>query len=194
MTAGYGGPGDNTGGGAHGQGDNQGYSPGYNPDYNPTDGSDTHRQYDSVTDAIPPPEQVQGGHDTYDKGEVSSIGEIISDITANLTTLMRQEVELAKAEVQQSAKRAGKGAGMLGAAGVAGHFALLFLSLLVWWLLADLFNSLGWAFLAVAVIWGVIAAILASSGRKKLKTVEGMPRTVDTAKHVPDALKGNDHA
>ncbi len=50
-------------------------------------------------------------------GESPSIGDLLGDITRDLSTLMRQEVELAKAELRQSAKESGKGAGMLGAAG-----------------------------------------------------------------------------
>ena len=54
-------------------------------------------------------------------------------MSRDVSTLMRQEVELAKAELTQSAKRAGKGAGMYGGAGVAGWFTLLFLSVALWW-------------------------------------------------------------
>lgn len=136
---------------------------------------------------------VHGAHDTYTKGEVSSVGELISDITADLSTLMRQEVALAKAEVKQSATNAGKGAGMLAGAGVAGHFVLLFVSIAAWWGLGSLMGAHGWAALIVAVVWGVIAAVLAAMGRSNLKKVEGVPKTMDTAKKVPDALKGNEN-
>jgi hypothetical protein len=147
---------------------------------------------ESVRDAIPDPEPIHGSHDTYAKGEVGSIGALISDISADLSTLMRQEVALAKAEVKDSATKAGKGAGMLGGAGYAGHFVVLFLSLALWMGIASLIDSLGWAALIVAVLWGVVAAVLAMLGRKELKKVEGVPRTQETAKRVPDALKGNE--
>ena len=49
------------------------------------------------------------------------MGDLISEVTGDLTTLMRQELELAKAEVKQEATTAGKAAGMLGAAGFAGY-------------------------------------------------------------------------
>ena len=62
-----------------------------------------------------------------------SLGDLISEVTTDLSTLMRQELELAKAELQQSASRAGKGAGMLGGAAVAGYFVLLFVSIALWW-------------------------------------------------------------
>jgi Putative Actinobacterial Holin-X, holin superfamily III len=62
-----------------------------------------------------------------------SVGEAFSDVAADLGTLMRQEVQLAKSELRQSATRAGKGAGMLVGAGVAGHMVLLFVSVAAWW-------------------------------------------------------------
>ena len=57
---------------------------------------------------------------------------------------MRQELELAKAELQQSASRAGKGAGMLGGAAVAGYFVLLFVSIALWWAIGAA-TGLGWS-------------------------------------------------
>jgi hypothetical protein len=62
-----------------------------------------------------------------------SIGELLSDVSQDVTTLLRQEVALAKAEVKQSVSSAGKGVGMFAGAGVAGHMVLLFLSVAGWW-------------------------------------------------------------
>jgi len=123
--------------------------------------------------------------------EPESIGELLSDITTDLSTLLRQEVELAKAELKQSATRAGKGAGMLGGAGVAGHFVLLFLSIMLWWGIGDATGH-GWSALIVAAIWAVIAAVLAITGRKQLKTVQGAPRTTETVKRIPSAVAGKE--
>lgn len=120
-----------------------------------------------------------------------SVGALISEVTEDLSTLMRQELELAKAEVKQEATKSGKAAGMLGAAGYAAHFLMLFLSLTLMWALGDLFGHWGWGALVVAVLWGIAAAVLASMGRKKLREVHPKPeRTVDTLKEVPSALKG----
>ncbi|MGN7150304.1 phage holin family protein, partial [Arthrobacter sp. SAFR-179] len=110
------------------------------------------------------------------KADNASLGELLGDVTRDLSTLMRQEVELAKAEAKQSATRAGKGAGMLAGAGVGGHFVLLFLSLALMWALGAIM-PLGWSALIVAVIWGIIAAVLASIGRKELKQIKGLPQT-----------------
>ena len=120
-----------------------------------------------------------------------SLGELISEVTTDLSTLMRQELELAKAELQQTATRAGKGARMLGGAAVAGYFVLLFASVGLWWAIGSA-TGLGWSAVIVAVIWAVIGAVLYTVGRKSLKSVRGLPRTADTVKKIPDALKGND--
>jgi hypothetical protein len=127
-----------------------------------------------------------------DRPEVSgrSVGELISEVTTDLTSLMRQELDLAKAEVKQEVTTAGKAAGMLGGAAFAGYMVALFLSLALWWALANGMDE-GWAALVVAAIWGVAAAVLAVVGRARMRTVNPKPeRTVQTLQQVPDALKG----
>jgi hypothetical protein len=125
--------------------------------------------------------------------ERPSLGDLIGAVTQDLSQLVRDEVDLAKAELTQSAKRAGAGSGMLAGAGVAGHFVLLFLSIALWWALS---HPLGhsWSALVVAVIWGVIAAVLAMRGRAELRRVKGAPRTAQTVKKIPNALKGDEEA
>jgi hypothetical protein len=122
------------------------------------------------------------------KADNASLGELLGDVTRDLSTLMRQELELAKAEAKQSATKAGKGGGMLAGAGVAGHFVLLFLSLALMFALGALM-PLGWAAVIVAVIWGIIAAVLASIGRKELKQIKGLPQTGETLSEIPPTLK-----
>jgi hypothetical protein len=122
------------------------------------------------------------------KADNASLGELLSDVTRDLSTLMRKEVELAKAELKQSTSRAGKGAGMLAGAGIGGHFVLLFLSLALMWALGAIM-PLGWSALIVAVIWAIIAAVLASVGRKELKQIKGLPQTSETLSEIPPTLK-----
>ena len=124
------------------------------------------------------------------KAETTSLGDLLGEVTRDMSTLMRQEVELAKVELKQSATRAGKGTGMLAGAGVAGHFVLLFLSLALWWALG-IVMGLGWSAVVVAVIWGIVAAVLASMGRKELKAIKGMPQTAETLQEIPPTLKPN---
>lgn len=127
-----------------------------------------------------------------EKAANTSLGDLVAEVSRDFSTLMRQEVELAKAEATQSAKRAGKGAGMYGGAGVAGWFVLLFLSIALWWGLGDLIDSLGWSAVIVAVIWGIVAAVLYFTGKKEFERVQGMPRTADSLKRIPDAIKRNE--
>ena len=124
------------------------------------------------------------------KAESTSVGDLLGEVTRDMSTLMRQEVELAKVELKQSATRAGKGTGMLAGAGVAGHFVLLFLSLALWWALG-IVMGLGWSGVVVAVIWAVVAAVLAAMGRKELNAIKGMPRTAETLQEIPPTLKPN---
>jgi len=126
------------------------------------------------------------------KASETSLGELVGEVSRDLSTLMRKELELAKAELAESAKRAGKGAGLLGGAGYAGLMAVFFLSIALWWGLGDLIDSLGWSAVIVAVIWAIIAGILFAIGRSRLKSVQGAPQTVETVKEIPDALKRNE--
>ena len=73
------------------------------------------------------------GTDTTADGR--SLGELVGDIANDLTTLVKQEIELAKTEAKAEAAKAGKGVGLFGGAGIAGHLALLFLSLTLMFLL-----------------------------------------------------------
>jgi hypothetical protein len=125
------------------------------------------------------------------KAANSSLGELLGEVTRDLSTLMRQEIALAKAELKESAQKAGKGAGLLGGAGYAGHLTILFLSIALWWSLGYLVGN-GWSALIVAVLWAIVGAILFAMGRKQLKQVEGAPQTVDTLKEIPDAFQRNE--
>jgi len=123
--------------------------------------------------------------------EGTSVGDLIGEVTRDLSTLMRQELELAKVEMKSEAKKAGQGAGMFGAAGFAGYMVLLFLSIALWWALAHLVGH-SWSALIVAILWGVIGAVAFVMGRKKFREVNPKPeRTVDTLQQVPGALKPN---
>jgi hypothetical protein len=126
-----------------------------------------------------------------EKAARTSLGDLLGEVTRDVSTLMRQEIALAKAELSESAKRAGKGAGLFGGAGYAGMMAVLFLSIALWWGLGHLIDN-GWSAVVVAVIWGVIALVLFLRGRKELKSVQGAPETIDSLKKIPDALKKNE--
>jgi hypothetical protein len=129
---------------------------------------------------------AQARPDVSDK----SIGDLLGEISSDLSTLMRQEVQLATAEIKQEVAKTGKGAGMLAGAGFAGYMVLLFASIALWSGLSNVMDE-GWAALIVTAIWAVIAVVLGMNGRTRLREVHPKPeRTVDTLKQVPDALKG----
>jgi uncharacterized membrane protein YqjE len=123
-----------------------------------------------------------------ERAATTGLGELLSGVTRDLSTLFRQEVELAKAELTESAKQAGKGAGMFGGAAVAGLFALLFLSITIWWAIGYAIGN-AWSALIITVVYAIVAAILFARGRAKLKTVRGAPRTVDSLKKIPETVK-----
>lgn len=112
----------------------------------------------------------------------ASPGQLASEVAKDVSTLVRQEIALAKAELQVEAKTAGVAAGAFGGAGFAGYFVLVFLSLAAMYGL-DALMPTGWAALIVAAVWGVAAAVLALVGRKKLKDFNPKPeRTIETVK------------
>ncbi|MBQ0906444.1 phage holin family protein [Micromonospora sp. U21] len=120
----------------------------------------------------------------------ASVGDLLGDVTRDLSTLMRKEVELAKAELREEASQAGKAGGMFGGAGLAGFLAVLFVSYAVWWGLSNTMDQ-GWAALIVAVIWAVVAGGLFISARSQLQRARAvLPRTKQTAREMPDALRG----
>jgi uncharacterized membrane protein YqjE len=123
-------------------------------------------------------------------GETRSLGQIVGDITSDMSTLVRQEIDLAKAEMAERGKRAGKGAGMLAAGAVV---ALLALGALTACVIAalDLAMATWLAALIVTVIYGVIAGVLAMTGRKQIReaappvpeqTIESVKEDVQWAK------------
>jgi uncharacterized membrane protein YqjE len=114
--------------------------------------------------------------------EDESVGSLVGRLTGNLSKLMRQELELAKVEVRDEAKKAGAAVGMLAAAGVAGLLLLICLSLTVIWLLDTVMYQ--WlAALIVTVLWAIIAAVLGLNGKKKLSQVNPKPeQTIETLK------------
>ncbi len=120
-----------------------------------------------------------------------SIGSVLADITANISTLLQQEIALAKAEVRQAGTQAGKGIGLFAGAGVAGLLLLVFVSVSAWWGLGQYIGN-EWSALVVAAVWAVVALILFSVGKAELKRVQGLPKTTDTLSKVPNALKGHE--
>ena len=118
---------------------------------------------------------------TQPKRPEASLGELFTEMTNDVSTLLRKEIELAKLEAKEDVTRLGRGAGVFAGAGVAGWFTLLFLSFALAWLLDQAMNT-ALAFAIVGVIWAVVALILMSKGKRDIKSVEGLPQTKQTLK------------
>jgi len=112
-----------------------------------------------------------------------SIGDLLKRLSEETSTLVRQELELAKAEATQKGKEAGVGAGLFGGAGIAGLLALGALTAAI--ILALDLAMAGWlAALIVALVYGAIAGVLAITGRDRFKQASPpVPeQTIETVK------------
>ena len=114
--------------------------------------------------------------------EDRSLSELLSDVTAEIGSLFRKEVELAKAETSEQVSRAAKAGGMLGAAAVIGFLDLILFSFAAASALAEVMPT-GLAFLIVGVVFAIVAGALAMAGKKRLASVNPVPnQTVQTLK------------
>lgn len=111
-----------------------------------------------------------------------SVGELLKQLSQESATLVRQELELAKAEATEKGKQAGRGAAMFGGAGAAGLLALFALTLTLIFVLDTVMK--GWlAGLIVALLWGAVAGTLALLGRNRIKeATPPAPQTIETVK------------
>jgi hypothetical protein len=113
-------------------------------------------------------------------GRDESIGNLVSQVAGDVSTLFRQEVALAKEELKAEAVKAGKAGGMLAGAGFAGYMVAVLVSLAVVFALGAVM-PLGWAALIVAVVWAIVGGVLYTVGRNRMKDVDAVPRqTVET--------------
>jgi uncharacterized membrane protein YqjE len=111
-----------------------------------------------------------------------SLGDLFSTMTSELGTLVHQEIELAKVETKEEVSHAVKAGGMFAGAALTAHMALVFGSLALAWLLDQWINT-ALAFLLVGVLFAVIAGVLWTAGRNRVKQVDPVPRqTVETLK------------
>ena len=114
--------------------------------------------------------------------EDRSLSELLSEVTGEIATLFRKEVELARVETSEQVSRAAKAGAMLGAAAVVGFLTLVLLAFAAAWGLSEVVPE-GVAFLIVGLVFGLVAAVLASAGKKKIAAVNPVPdQTVQTLK------------
>ena len=125
---------------------------------------------------------TQGGSPDVGDDAEKSLGQLMGDVVAEMGTLVRQEIALAKVETKEEIGKTGKAAGFLGGAALAGHMALLFLSLALAWLLGLVMNR-ALAFALVGVLYALGSGFLALRGREQARSISPMPeQTVETLK------------
>jgi hypothetical protein len=135
----------------------------------------------------------------FDRGEDRPIGDLVKDLSQQTSTLVRQELELARAELTEKGKTAGIGAGMFGAAGLLGIFAFAALTACLIAVLATIFDEVWPGALIVAVVSGAVAGVLALTGKNKVQEatppIEHSPESVkeDIAAVKAHAQAGRDH-
>ncbi|MGI8433528.1 MAG: phage holin family protein [Nocardioidaceae bacterium] len=122
--------------------------------------------------------------------EEPTIGRLIADTTADLSALVRSEIELAKTELRFSVKAGGLGAALLAVAGFFGVLALIMVSVAAGYAIAYLpHTGLALGFLIVFVLYLLIAGVLALVGLKKLKQVRAPEKTIAAMKSNKQVLK-----
>ena len=120
-----------------------------------------------------------------------TIGKLVSDTSRQISTLVQQEIKLAKSELKVSMKYGGTSVGLFVGAALFGLLAIIMLSVafayLIHWNGSGL--DLHWAFLIVFGVYLLIAGVLAFIGIKKAKKVRGPDRAITQAKATADTLK-----
>ncbi len=118
--------------------------------------------------------------------EEPSVGTLVQSAMADVSTLVRSEIELAKAEIGRSAKKAGISVGLFGAAGVLAAFAGIYLFVTI----AEALTALGlprWISYGIVTLFLlVLAGIAALIGKRMLKKIEKPERTIETLRDLPE--------
>jgi membrane protein implicated in regulation of membrane protease activity len=126
--------------------------------------------------------------DATARAEEPSVGTLVQSAMADVSTLVRSEIELAKSEIGRSAKKAGISVGLFGAAGVLAAFAGIYFFVT----LAEALTALGlprWiSYGIVTVFLLILAGLAALIGKRMLKKVEKPERTLETLSDLPDVL------
>ena len=124
-----------------------------------------------------------------DPNEERPLGELFSDLTAQVQTLVRKEMELARAELKEQIGQATKGVAAFAVGGVVGLIAAILLAFAAAWGLAEVL-PIGLAFLIVGVVLLVVAGVAFLQGKAKLAKVKPMPeQTMQTVKQDVETAK-----
>ena len=129
---------------------------------------------------------------TSGNGTERTLGQLVADATQDISTIVRSEIALAKAEVTAEAKIAGKGAGLLAGAAFVGLLGLIFLFHTLANVL-DVWLPLWAGYLITTVVLFLLAAILGLVGKNSMSKVKPKPeRTIKNAQETIEAIKSAD--
>jgi hypothetical protein len=118
-----------------------------------------------------------------------TIGQLVANASKDVSSLIRDEIQLAQVELKASAKAAGTGGGLFGGAAFLGLLAIILLSIAAAYGLTALGLHPALAFVIVAVVYLLVAAVLALVGRRQLGKAKGPRRTIETSKKSVETLK-----
>ncbi|KQU65356.1 phage holin family protein [Phycicoccus sp. Root101] len=121
-----------------------------------------------------------------------TLGQLVADATHDMSTIVRSEIALAKAEITTEAKTAGKSAAMFGAAAFVGLLGLIFLFHTIVAVL-DIWLPEWAGYLITTGLLFAVAAVLALVGKRNIANINGKPeRTIKNAQETVQALKSSD--
>ena len=123
-----------------------------------------------------------------------SLGTLLADATRDVSTLVHDEIELAKTELRDDVKAAARGSGMFVVAGVLGLLAIIMLSFALAYALFGLGLPRGWSFLIVGLLYVLVAGALGYLGLRQVKKVRPPERTIETSKETVAVLKSGTSA
>ncbi len=122
--------------------------------------------------------------------EEPTIGKLVVEASRDVSTLVKNEIELAKSELKVSVRAGGISIALFAVAGFLGLLAIIMLSVAFAYFLTMIFDfDLAWSFLIVFGVYVLIAALLAFVGVKKIKQVKAPERAIGQAKEIPTAFK-----
>ena len=118
-----------------------------------------------------------------------TLGRLFADASRDISSLVRQEIALAKTELQISVKTGGLGIGLFAGAAFIGVLAVIMLSVAIAYFIHMTGLDLAWCFLIVFVLYVLVAGLLAFVGVKKVKQVRAPERAIYQAQETKNILK-----
>ena len=122
--------------------------------------------------------------------EEPTIGRLVADASRDISSLIQNEIALAKSELKVSVKAGGTGAGLFAGAAFVGVLAIIMLSVAIAYFINMTGLDLAWCFLIVFGFYVLLAALLAYIGIRQVKQVKAPERAINQGKEIPSALKG----